>query len=90
MGLQRRRAHQLAEAEDKAAAEMAAERASDRTAATADGSTRRGVQQQRQIKPHSALRAYLTTVVMACGFWIAMQLLARWAAHLSPHAPAGQ
>lgn len=69
MGLQRRKVNQLAEAESKAAEEIAASH------------------QQRQHRPpvqqRNPLLSYLTTVVLACAFWIIMQALYKYAAHLA-------
>lgn len=71
MGLQRRKVNQLAEAESKAAEEIAASH------------------QQKQQRPQaptqqrSPLVSYLTTVALACLFWVSMQALYKYAAHLA-------
>lgn len=74
MGMQRRKTNQLAEAEAKATAEIAAE------AAAADP------QQQRRTQPafkaplaQSQVVSYLTTVALACAFWLFMQALHKYA-----------
>lgn len=76
MGLQRRKANQLSEAEAKATEQIAAEH------------SRQSSKQQRQApKPSSPLVSYLITVVLACVFWLIYQQLHKHAFHLAK--PAG-
>lgn len=71
MGLQRRKINQLAEAEDKAAAEIAASH-----------QQRRPAQQPKPpLHVRSPVASYLLSVALACVFWVAMQLLYKYAHH---------
>lgn len=72
MGLQRRKANQLSEAEAKAVQQMAAERQSIRT----------GVPQKQPQQPRSPVVSYLITVALACTFWVVFQQLHKYAAHM--------
>jgi hypothetical protein len=73
MGLQRRKNNQLAEAEAKATAEIAA--------AAADPQQQRRAQQPPKAPLHvrSPLVSYFVTVGLACGFWLLMQTLHKYA-----------
>jgi hypothetical protein len=73
MGLQRRKANQLTEAEVKATQEIAAAHSSSKTP--------RRPQQQQQ--PRSPLVSYLITVGLAVLFWLAYQQLHKHAFHLT-------
>jgi hypothetical protein len=73
MGLQRRKANQLSEAEAQAHKEMAAERQHS------SGSK----QQRPPQQPRSPYMSYLTTVILACLFWLIFQQLHKHAAHLA-------
>jgi hypothetical protein len=77
MGLQRRKANQLVEAEDKATAEMAA--------AAADPQQQRRTRQPSKAPLHerSPLVSYFVTVALACAFWMLMQTLHKYAHHMS-------
>lgn len=73
MGLQRRKANQLSEAEAKATQELAAER---------QQSSKQQLQ-RRQQQPQSPLVSYLITVVLGCVFWVVVQKLFKHAMHLA-------
>jgi regulator of protease activity HflC (stomatin/prohibitin superfamily) len=84
MGLQRRKTNQLAEAEAKATAEIAAE------AAAADPQQQQQQQQRRAQKTsqpplneRSPLVSYFVTVALACAFWTFMQLVHKYAHRMS-------
>jgi hypothetical protein len=79
MGLQRRKTNQLAEAEAKATAEIAAGAAAD------PQQQQRGAQQASKAPLHerSPLVSYFVTVALACAFWTFMQLLHKYAHRVS-------
>jgi dipeptide/tripeptide permease len=72
MGLQRRKANQLSEAEAKATEAIAAQH-------------KQGTRQQRHPapQPRSQLVSYVITVVLACMFWMIYQQLHKHSLHLA-------
>jgi hypothetical protein len=78
MGLQRRKTNQLAEAEAKATAEMAAGAAAD------PQQQQRGAQASKASShERSPIVSYFVTVALACAFWTFMQLLHKYAHRMS-------
>lgn len=82
MGLARRRHNQAAVTE---AAEREQQAASG-TVLPVDAGRRPAAAKAHQ---HPAL-SILLTLALACGFWLTVQALARYAAHLAPHHPGPQ
>jgi Flp pilus assembly protein TadB len=97
MGLARRKANQLAAAEATATKEIAAAHAADAQQQQQQpaGSSllkqqqqqQRGRQQQ-QLQPRNVLRSYLTTLALACGFWLLVQALHKYSAHMAAAHPS--
>jgi hypothetical protein len=73
MGITRRKHNQLAEAEAKAMSDIASE-------AKQQGQSRQ--QQQPKQQPNPFVQ-YLWTLALACVFWVVVQALFKYSAHLA-------
>jgi hypothetical protein len=95
MGLQRRRANQLAQAE-AAALQQLADDHKHAAAGTSDSQQARAAALQQRLQAEQRQRAqqrfpwrsYLGTVLLSLGFWALVRYLHRYAAHMAPHPAA--